>query len=172
MFFSMTMFYVAVGLYSAEIIGFDGIIISVIAEVSSFGPVIALANLGSSLASTFATGNRVLDILDEKPVVEENTSGKSIAFSGAACEKVDFSYDSEKVLSGFSMEIPQDQIIGVTGKSGSGKSTLLRLLMRFWDPDEGKVTVSGIDAKEIRTGSLRDSQSFVTQQTQIFRESV
>ena len=69
---------------------FDGVLIPTIAMMSSFGPVIALANLGVSLQNTFAAGDRVLDILDEQPVTEDITNGKDVEFAGAECEKVKF----------------------------------------------------------------------------------
>lgn len=147
-------------------------VVSVIALMSSFGPVIALANLGTGLQNTIAAGNRVLDILDEKPVICEVTDKKKIEFAGADCEAVQFSYDNERILKDFSMDIPKKGIVGIIGKSGSGKSTLLKLLMRFWDVNEGMVSISGEDIKNINTSSLRNNESFVTQDTVLFHDSI
>ena len=85
-------------LYQRHAVGFDGVLIPSIALMSSFGPVIALANLGSTLQNTFAAGNRVLDILDETPAVEESDRPPDNGFTGAAAEHVTFSYGEEAIL--------------------------------------------------------------------------
>lgn len=159
-------------LCSTGVIGFDGALVSVVALMSSFGPVIALANLGTGLQNTFAAGNRVLDILDEKPAVEEVTAGKDITFTGADARRVTFGYGYNEILKEVSLHIPQNQIVGITGRSGSGKSTLLKLLMRFWDTDLGRVELSGENIKGINTASLRAAESFVEQDTVLFHDSI
>lgn len=153
-------------------IGFDGALVCVVALMSSFGPVIALANLGTGLQNTFAAGNRVLDILDEKPAVREITNGKDVAFTGADARRVTFGYGDSEILKEVTLHIPQHQIVGITGRSGSGKSTLLKLLMRFWDTDLGKVEISGENIKGINTASLRAAESFVEQDTVLFHDSI
>jgi ATP-binding cassette, subfamily C, bacterial len=110
-------------------VSFTGMLISVIALFSSFGPVVALSNLSNNLLQTLASGERVLSLLEETPEVEENVHGKSVAFTGAQVNKVTFSYGGETVLDDVSLTIPHKRITGVQGKSGSGKSTLLKLLM-------------------------------------------
>ncbi|MEE1410504.1 MAG: thiol reductant ABC exporter subunit CydC [Bulleidia sp.] len=147
-------------------------VISVITLMSSFGPVIALANLGTGLQNTIAAGNRVLDVLDAVPVVQEVKDGKDIQYTGAEVEHIQFAYEQEEILNDFSMSVPKQGIIGITGKSGSGKSTLLKLLMRFWDTDQGTVEISGENIRDINTSSLRANQSFVTQDTVLFHESI
>lgn len=166
------MVFASAWLFSKGKIDAGGAVVSVVALMSSFGPVIALANLGTGLQNTIAAGNRVLDILDECPVVEEVSEGMEIAFEGVSCEKVDFSYDQERILKDFSMELPRKGIIGITGKSGCGKSTLLKLLMRFWDVDGGCVKISGENIKDINTASLRTNESLVTQDTVLFHDSI
>ena len=153
-------------------IGFDGALVCVVALMSSFGPVIALANLGTGLQNTFAAGNRVLDILDEKPAVREIADGKDVAFTGADARRVTFGYGDSEILKEVTLHIPQHQIVGITGRSGSGKSTLLKLLMRFWDTDLGKVEISGENIKGINTASLRAAESFVEQDTVLFHDSI
>ena len=170
--FSLGMLAAAAGLYFSGAVGFDGVLIPLTALMSSFGPVVALANLGSTLQNTLAAGNRVLDILDEEPLVHEIAGRQTTAFSGAACEDVSFSYGEEPVLSRVSLRIPQGRVVGITGRSGSGKSTLLRLLMRFWDADGGAVRVSSRDVREVNTGDLRRMEGFVTQETHLFRDSI
>lgn len=166
------MVFASAWLFSKGKIDAGGAVVSVVALMSSFGPVIALANLGTGLQNTIAAGNRVLDILDESPVVEEVSEGMEITFEGVSCEKVDFSYDQERILKDFSMELPRKGIIGITGKSGCGKSTLLKLLMRFWDVDGGCVKISGENIKDINTASLRTNESLVTQDTVLFHDSI
>lgn len=153
-------------------LNFAGAIIPTITLMSSFGPCVALANLGSTLQNTFAAGNRVLDILEEEPVTEEITGKKDIVFSGAEARNVTFSYGAETILSDVSVTIPENSIIGISGRSGSGKSTLLKLFMRFWNTQKGDVKLSDISVNEINTKSLRDAESFVTQETHLFHDSI
>lgn len=157
---------------SAKLAGFEGCLIATLAMMSSFGPVVSLAALGATLQNTFAAGNRVLDILDESPVAPDVTGKANVEFHGAAAENVSFSYGGEQILEKLSLSIPEGKVIGITGRSGSGKSTLLKLFMRFWPVTEGKVTISGKSVDKINTENLRDMESFVTQQTHLFHDSI
>ena len=168
----LLMLFVSSMLYQRGTLGFDGVLISTVALMSSFGPVTALANLGSTLQNTFAAGNRVLDILEEEPMVKEINGQKEIAFHGAKAEHVTFSYGQETILKDVSADIKENSEVGIIGKSGSGKSTLLNLLMRFWDVHEGSVSISGTGVNQINTSNLRDMESFVTQETCLFHDSV
>lgn len=170
--FDIAMLTAAGVLYTKNLIDFSGLLISVIALMSSFGSTVSLANLGSMLQNTFAAGNRVLDILEETPVTEEITGKPEISFSGAECEHLTFSYGNETILSDFSVSLPENRITGISGKSGSGKSTLLKLLMRFWNVNAGKILISGTDVNEINTNNLRDMESFVTQETHLFHDTI
>jgi ATP-binding cassette subfamily C protein len=170
--FDLAMLFGSVLLYQRGAVDFSGVLIPTIALMSSFGPCVALANLGSTLQNTFAAGNRVLDILDESPVVEEVTGKQTVGFSGAAAEGVTFSYGAETILDDLSLQIPEGSVIGIVGRSGSGKSTLLKLFMRFWDPQKGAVKISDRDVSAINTANLRDIESFVTQETYLFHDSI
>lgn len=170
--FDLAMLFCAAALYQRGAVGFDGVLIPMLALMSSFGPVIALANLGSTLQNTFAAGNRVLDILDETPVVEETSGQPEITFTGAAVEHVTFSYGQETILSDVSVTIPPNAIVGIVGRSGSGKSTLLKLLMRFWNVQQGSVMLSDTPVARINTANLRELESFVTQDTHLFHDSI
>lgn len=170
--FDLIMLFTAVSLYNSGKTDFDGILIPTIALMSSFGPVIALANLGSTLQNTLAAGNRVLDILEETPVTEEITDKPVIEFNGAEIENVTFSYGDEIILSDVSVKIPENKIIGIIGKSGSGKSTLLKLLMRFWNVKKGDIKISDTSINSVNTSNLRDLESFVTQETHLFHDSI
>lgn len=170
--FDLAMLFTSAIMYQRQLVGFDGALIPTVALMSSFGPVVALANLGSTLQNTFAAGNRVLDILEETPVVEEITGCTDVAFTGATAENVTFAYGEETILDHVSVEIPKNQIVGIVGRSGSGKSTLLKLFMRFWEPQTGEVKVSGRSVGDINTANLRKMESFVTQETHLFHDSI
>lgn len=168
----LAMIAAAVLLWGVGALGFDGLLLSVLAFMGSFGPVVALANLGSTLQGTFAAGNRVLDILDEEPLVREVVDGAKTAFDGASAHDVSFSYGAERVLREVSLEAPVGSIVGVTGRSGSGKSTLLRLFMRFWDVDAGSIELGATDLREIETEHLRATEALVTQDTHLFHDTI
>ena len=170
--FDIIMIAVAALLYQNGKVDFDGVIIPSIALMGSFGPCIALANLGSTLQSTFAAGNRILDILEEEPVLNEISGYKNIDFDGASVTGVTFSYGEETILSNVNCTIERGSITGITGRSGSGKSTLLKLLMRFWETDEGKIRISGRNINKINTSNLRDMEGYVTQDTHLFHDSI
>lgn len=170
--FDLAMLFCGVALYNNGALGFDGVLITTIALFSSFGPSVALANLGSTLQNTFAAGNRVLDILDEKPSVAEITGCDDAAFGDVSVSDVSFSYGGETILQNVSLTVPQNKVIGIVGKSGSGKSTLLKLLMRFWNANNGDISVKGRSITDINTAQLRDMESYVTQETHLFHDSI
>ena len=153
-------------------VNFGGVLIPLITLMSSFGPVVALANLGATLQSTFAAARRVLDILDETPVVEEVSGQSATRFHGAACEDLTFSYGGETILDGLTLDFPKGKVVGIVGRSGSGKSTLLKLLMRFWDRQSGEVTISERDVRNINTSDLRSMQGYMTQDTDLFHDTI
>lgn len=210
-------------MYRQGEIGFDAVVTCTVAMMGSFGPVVALASLSNNLNQTLASGERVLSVIEENPVVEEVWEDKSsdskavygdksTKFTGeqvsdtklmsdeknvmaevtetildknrtensadrknkqiAALKNVTFAYENENILKNFSMEIKKGKITGLHGVSGCGKSTILKLLMRFWDTDSGEVEISGKNVKEISTKKLRDYESFVTQETDIFHDTI
>ena len=151
----------------------DGALVATAALMSSFGPVIAVANLGSTLQQTLASGGRVLELLDERPQTEEVDDGVDLGtFSGAAVRRVDFSYGGHPVLDDVSLRIEPGSVVHLAGRSGSGKSTLCKLLMRFWDATRGVVEVSGTDVRRANTASLRETQGYMTQETHLFAGTI
>lgn len=172
LFFSFAMLFLMIILRQAGEVSMTGMLVGTIAMMGSFGPVTALASLSNNLNQTLASGERVLSLLEEEPQVEE-VSGKNVTeFTKAAAEHVDFTYDTEQILKDYSMEIPKGKIIGIHGASGSGKSTLLKLLMRFWDAQGGKISISERDVRDINTADLREMESYVTQETCLFHDSI
>ena len=146
--------------------------VALAAFVSSFGPVSALAALGTTLWNTVASGSRVLDIIDEQPVAENVTGQPAVSFTGAELNNVTFGYGGETVLKNVSVEFPENRIIGIVGKSGCGKSTMLKLLMRFWKTGSGEVRISDRNIENINTSDLRDIESYMTQETVLFKDTI
>lgn len=183
---SFAMLFLTLGLYRSGSVGFDGVLTCTVSMMGSFGPVVALSSLSNNLSQTLASGERVLSLLEEEPLVEEipgdvTEKEKQKPFSGAAFQNVSFSYDSgedyanpknQAVLKDYSFEIRPGKIIGIHGPSGCGKSTMLKLLMRFWDVQKGTVDVDKQDVRKTPTKHLRDLESYVTQETYLFHDSI
>ena len=177
---SFGMLALTIWLYDKGTMGFEGILTCTIAMMGSFGPVVALSSLSNNLNQTLASGERVLSLLEETPLVEEipgdvETSGAESMeheFTGAEAENVTFAYGEEVILDNYSLKLQPGKITGIHGASGSGKSTLLKLLMRFWDVQDGSVSVDGTDVRKIPTKYLRDMESYVTQETHLFHDSI
>ena len=153
-------------------VSFAESLVSFVLLTSSFGPVVALSNLGTTLQNTFAAANRVLDILDEQPETEEIKEMSEVEFSGVNVEDLSFSYGSEEVLRNVNAGFPLGSIVVVSGKSGSGKSTLLKLLMRFWKAQHGSINFGSTEINRLNTSNLRRMESYVTQETCLFKGTI
>lgn len=148
-------------------------IIGVTAVFGSFGPVIAISALPGNLTQTFASGDRVLNLLSEKPAVEPVENGEEFTFDNLDVRDLSFSYDGENpVLSDICMHAGKGEIIGIVGESGCGKSTFLKLLLRFWQKDRGTIAYNGTDIDRIDGASLLDNVTMVSQTTYLFDESI
>lgn len=199
---SFGMLALTIRLYDNGAMGFEGILTCTIAMMGSFGPVVALSSLSNNLNQTLASGERVLSLLEETPLVEEipgdvetakisdteifkdeteeHSNNQDVdsevrvdyAFAGATAKNVTFAYEEETILDNYSLKLEQGKITGIHGASGSGKSTLLKLLMRFWDVQAGSVSVDGTDVRKTPTKHLRDMESYVTQETHLFHDSI
>lgn len=180
---SFGMLALTIWLYAKGEMGFEGILTCTIAMMGSFGPVVALSSLSNNLNQTLASGERVLSLLEETPLVEEipgdvdTEESTDHTFTGAKAENVTFAYkvsetETDTILDHYSLTLQPGQITGIHGASGSGKSTLLKLLMRFWDVQEGSVSVDGAEVRKIPTKHLRDMESYVTQETHLFHDSI
>ena len=171
---SFGMLFLTLFLYLNHELGFEGIITCTLSMMGSFGPVVALSSLSNNLNQTLASGERVLSLLEEKPLVEEVEGDKETndSFKGATLNHVTFSYDDETILDDYSLKLEPGKITGIHGVSGSGKSTILKLLMRFWDVHQGSITVDEEEIKQIPTKYLRDMESYVTQETHLFHDPI
>lgn len=171
---SFGMLFLTLFLYLNHELGFEGIITCTLSMMGSFGPVVALSSLSNNLNQTLASGERVLSLLEEKSLVEEVEGDKETndSFKGATLNHVTFSYDDETILDDYSLKLEPGKITGIHGVSGSGKSTILKLLMRFWDVHQGSITVDEEEIKQIPTKHLRDMESYVTQETHLFHDSI
>ena len=179
--FSFGMLLLTLYLQNIGAISFTAMITCTTAMMGSFGPVVALSSLSNNLNQTLASGERVLSILEETPMVEEvsvvsvqeiQQSVKNTKLTEASANQVTFAYEERKILENFSFQIHPGKITGIHGPSGCGKSTLLKLFMRFWDTNSGEITINGQNIKTIPTKYLRDMQSYVTQETHIFHDSI
>lgn len=170
--FTFIMLVVSAYLYGEAVIQMSEVIVGTVLMASSFGPVVALANLSNNLNQTLASGKRVLDILEEKPVVEDVDDKEKSQFGDVSIENLSFAYEDKNILEDINLEIKQNSILGIVGKSGSGKSTLLKLLMRFWKVENGKIKINGKSIDDINTDELRDMQSYVTQETWLFNDTI
>ena len=141
--------------------------------MASFGPLLAVAALGSTLQQTLAAGSRVLDLLEEAPQTPEVTDSVDVrTFEGMAMREVSFAYRDKIILSDIDVDIRPGRVVRIAGPSGMGKSTLLKLLMRFWDPQSGRVTISGFDLRNVNTASLRSQQGLMEQDTFLFASTI
>ena len=152
---------------------FGRAVMAAAAFMASFGPLLAVAALGSTLQQTLAAGSRVLDLLEEAPQTPEVTDGVDAKeFEGMAMHEVSFAYRDKKILSDIDVDIRPGRVVRIAGPSGMGKSTLLKLLMRFWDPQSGRVTISGLDLRDVNTASLRSQQGLMEQDTFLFASTI
>lgn len=160
-------------LVAGDMLSVGRMVIGVVGVFGSFGPVIAISALPGNLTQTFASGDRVLNLLSEKPAVTPVTNGETIDFEDLSVSSLSFSYDGQtEVLKDICMQARKGEIIGIAGESGCGKSTFLKLLLRFWQKDSGKIYYNGIDIDRIDTDSLLDNVTMVSQNTYLFDETI
>lgn len=171
--FNIIILFTGLILFSLDKLDFAGFLVGVILLMSSYGPVIALSNLSSNLLQTLASGERVLSLLAEQPALKDVENAVNLTdVYDIAVENLNFAYGEEQILSGINLQLKKGQILGIHGRSGSGKSTLLKLLMRFYDPQQGQIRINGEPLANINTASLRDNMAYITQQTYIFNDTI
>lgn len=169
---STIMAYTSIYLYKNNLITFNDVVISIVTILSSFGPTIALSNLSNNLNHTLASGSRVLDLLEEKPIVNEIINGESFENGDINCKNVTFSYSDINVLNDINYEFKLNKINGIIGKSGSGKSTLLKILMRFYETKKGEILYNNTNVNDINTKELRENISYLRQETFLFKDTI
>ena len=147
-------------------------VLGVTAVFGSFGPVIAVSALPANLNQTFASGERILRLLEEQPEVEAVENGTELSYEGLEVHDLSFAYGGEAVLRGVSMAARKNEIVGIVGESGCGKSTLLKLLLRFWERSGGQIRYNGTDIDEINTENLYQNVTMVSQSTYLFDATI
>ena len=164
---------VGILLVRSDVLSLGRMIIGMVTVFSSFGPVIAVGSLPGNLTQTFASGDRVLNLLAEKPAVEAVTNGKDFDYENLDVKDLSFSYDGQtEVLKDVKMHAKKGEIIGIVGESGCGKSTFLKLLLRFWERSGGEINYDDIDIDQINTDSLLKNITMVSQSTYLFEETI
>lgn len=172
MLFTIIIFFASLLLYENGEIEKSTIVIATVALASSFGPVSALSNLANNLLVTFASGERILNLLEEQPIVDEVKSGCDEEFESLQMKQVNFTYGKTMVLEDINLSIEKNKIIGIQGKSGSGKTTLVKLFMRFFDPTNGEVMMNRENLKGWSSKALRHNLSYVTQEAYLFHDTI
>lgn len=159
-------------LYMAGEVNFLNLIFPIAIFISSFGPTSALASLGNNLVLTFACGKRVMSLLREAPAVDEVTNKNEVSYEKIDLTDVEFSYDDTELIKDFNLSSRLNQVVGLEGKSGCGKSTVLKLIMRFFDPIKGSISLNEINLKDINSQNLRDNISYVAQESHLFKGTI
>lgn len=159
-------------LYMAGEVNFLNLIFPIAIFISSFGPTSALASLGNNLVLTFACGKRVMSLLREAPAVDEVTNKNEVSYEKIDLTDVEFSYDDTELIKDFNLSSRLNQVVGLEGKSGCGKSTVLKLIMRFFDPKEGKISLNELNLKDINSRNLRNNISYVAQESHLFKGTI
>lgn len=170
--FSFLVFLLGSYFYMQGEITFTTLLMSTVLMISSFGPVLALSALSNNLLVTLASGRRVLHLLDEKEEVKDIVNQEQAVFGEINVHGLNFAYDAELILNDMNISFEENRITGILGKSGSGKSTLLKLIMRFWNIDDEKLFIHNRDINTINTSDLRDFESYVTQDTVLFHDTI
>ena len=169
----LTFLFVGIHLMQNNVLNLGELIVAIVLLSSSFGPVVALSNLSNNLIQTFACAQRLFDILDEVPAVEDVEGETELSSKDIKVDNISFDYDNrENILKDLSLDIKKGDKVAIIGESGSGKSTLLKLMMRFWNVDKGEISIGNENLKTIPTKTLRKSQTLVSQDTFLFNDTI
>ena len=161
-------------LYSIGAVTLTLVLVALVVIASSFGPVVALSNLSNTLAHTFACAERLFELLDEMPQVEEVSGQMPLTMNEMTLDRVSFAYPNSDhlLLDEASIHIEKGEKLALIGESGIGKSTFIKLLMRYFDTKKGHVFIDGTNIKSIPTASLRLKQTLVSQETYLFNDTI
>ena len=169
----LTFLFVGIELYKKGQINIGQALVAIVVLSSSFGPVVALSNLSNNLIQTFACAQRLFDILDEAPVVEDISGECELQSKDIKIDDISFYYENrDEILKNLNLNIKKGEKVAIIGESGSGKSTLLKLIMRFWNVDRGEISIGDKNVKTIPTKTLRKSQTLVSQDTFLFNDTI
>lgn len=155
-------------LSGAKFIGYMGLAYNILT------PAKAISKASYGVKKGEAAAERILEILDQENPIKskENAILKTTFENGINIENVNFRYEDENVLKNFTLQVPKGKTVALVGQSGSGKSTIANLLTRFYDVNEGKIAIDGIDIKEMELHSLRGLMGLVTQDSILFNDSI
>ncbi|WP_022748330.1 ATP-binding cassette domain-containing protein [Lachnobacterium bovis] len=154
-------------------VSIENVVLGLVAILSSFEMIVGLSNFTNNMPNIIASGTRIIGLLSEQPKVHEIKFDKRIGNEDIKFNHVSFEYDNkEEVLKDVSFIIPKNKIIGINGKSGCGKSTILKLLMNFWNVEQGDIEFGIDNIKDIDTTNLRDIEAYVGQETYIFNDTI
>lgn len=137
-----------------------------------YTPIKRLSSLYNNLQEAVAASERIFFLLDHEPTIVGKDKEVPQNIENIEFKDVTLSYDDKKALNGINLKAKKGEFIALVGDSGGGKSSLVNLLIRFYDPTSGSITLNGTNTKEFSLQSLRDSISIVTQRVYIFNESV
>ena len=176
---SFGMFFLTLYLHTRGLLEIQDIVTCTLVEMFSFRAVLPMSDFSADIGRTLSSGERILRILEDRPEVQDVSEAEGKLgwdgykrFHGAEMSRVTFAYDEDVVLRNFTILLWPKQLIGIHGASGSGKSTVLKLLLRFWDVSEGSISICGEDIRHIATRRLRDAESYMSQETVIFHDSI
>lgn len=145
------------------------------ALIMAYKPVKSLADLNTSLQEGLASAKRLFAILDIKPAITDEEHALPLKVRGGhiIMDNIVFRYATDKqALDHLSLEIPAGKTVALVGASGSGKSTIMNLILRFYDPESGQITIDGTDIKSATIASLRESMALVSQDIILFDDTV
>jgi len=153
-----------------------------LASMAAFLPVIEISDAGRQLSETFAATNRLIQVHDTPATVtdellhtlEKPEPQTSVAAFDIEFDNLDFRYNpqDDRAIKDFNLKIPAGSTVAIVGASGAGKSTLAQLLLRFWDPQKGRVSIGGNDIRHISLQQLRQQVALVAQDTYLFNDSL
>ncbi|MFZ3101973.1 MAG: ABC transporter ATP-binding protein [Desulfitobacteriaceae bacterium] len=138
-------------------------------------PIVQTANIANIIQSTVASAERVFELLDEGEELSDRADAKVIAFPKGEVrfENVDFSYkEEEPLIKNMNIDVKQGHTIAIVGPTGAGKTTLVNLLMRFYELNAGKISIDGVDIRDIKRGALRSMFGMVLQDTWLFNGTI
>jgi subfamily B ATP-binding cassette protein MsbA len=142
---------------------------------SLYNPIKRLNKVNLAIQGAVAAAERVFKVIDEPVAIKDRPGARKLPGirAGIRFEDVSFAYEPDKpVLRGFTLELPAGKAVALVGPSGAGKSTVAQLLPRFWDVQGGRVTIDGVDIRDLELRSLRGNLGLVTQETVLFNTTV